>query len=208
MMCYTIYINQVPLILTNTEGVKNDWKTDTKTLVANYLGKQKALYNYIDLLEKGGNYERVVIVAADVEQLWQDFQDIYKIIEAAGGVVTNAEGDTLLIYRLKTWDLPKGKIDKGETPEQAAVREIQEETGLEAVTLGDFICHTYHTYEQKGKRILKKTHWYKMQTTQKALVPQTSEDIEIAEWVNLTSFLKTKPNLYGSIFDVLMHVTN
>jgi ADP-ribose pyrophosphatase YjhB (NUDIX family) len=205
-MHYTIYINQVPLILSDTEGVKTEWKADPKTLVAVYTGKQKSLYNYIDPLEKGGNFNRIVIVSPKLDKLWQDFKDIYKIIEAAGGVVTNKMGDVLLIYRLKTWDLPKGKIDKGESPEVAAVREIEEETGLTEVVLGDFICHTYHTYEQKGKRILKKTHWYKMQTTQMTLVPQTSEDIEIAEWVNLTNFLQTKPNLYGSIFDVLQAV--
>jgi ADP-ribose pyrophosphatase YjhB (NUDIX family) len=207
-MQYTIYINQVPLILTNTEGVKNEWKNDPQTLVAVYTGKQKSLYNYIDPLEKGSQYNRIVIVSNQSEKLWKDYQDIYKIIEAAGGVVTNSEGDVLLIYRLQTWDLPKGKIDKGETPEVAAVREVEEETGLTEIQLGDFIGHTYHTYEQKGKRILKKTHWYKMQTTQKALVPQTSEDIEIAEWVNLTNFLQTKPNLYGSIFDVLMAIAS
>ena len=206
-MQHKIFINETPLFLTNTEGVEVAWKNDDKSLIANYLGKQKFLFNYIDLLEKSRRYDRVVLVFDDVEKLWLDFQDIFKIIEAAGGVVFNLKKETLLIFRRAFWDLPKGKIDDGETPEVAAVREIEEETGLTEVELGAFICHTFHTYELKGKRILKKTWWYAMSTPEIALTPQTSEDIEEAVWVELQSFLNASPTVYGSILDVLGSVT-
>jgi ADP-ribose pyrophosphatase YjhB (NUDIX family) len=206
-MIYKIFINETPLFLTNTEGVLEVWKNDDKTLVSNYLGRKKFLHPIIDSLEKTKKYNRVVIVSEDVEKLWHDFQEIYKIIEAAGGVVRNDKNEVLVIFRLGIWDLPKGKIDKGETPEIAAVREIQEETGLNDVKLGDFICHTYHTYTMKEKRVLKKTWWYKMSTPEMTLIPQTTEDIEQAIWVELTSFLNTKPTIYGSILDVLGNVT-
>lgn len=206
-MIYKIFINETPLFLTNTEGVLQEWKDDNKSLISNYLGKKKFLHPVIDMLEKTKKHSRVVLLSDDVDKLWHDFQDIYKIIEAAGGVVKNDKNEVLMIFRRDNWDLPKGKIDKGETPEIAAVREIQEETGLVEVKLGDFICHTYHTYEMKGKRILKKTWWYTMSTPEIALTPQTTEDIEEATWVELASFLDTKPTIYGSILDVLGCVT-
>lgn len=206
-MIYKIFINETPLFLTNTEGVLQEWKDDNKSLISNYLGKKKFLHPVIDMLEKTKKHSRVVLLSDDVDKLWHDFQDIYKIIEAGGGVVKNDQNEVLMIFRRDNWDLPKGKIDKGETPEIAAVREIQEETGLVEVKLGDFICHTYHTYEMKGKRILKKTWWYTMSTPEIALTPQTTEDIEEAIWVELASFLDTKPTIYGSILDVLGCVT-
>ncbi len=206
-MIYKIFINETPLFLTNTEGVPDAWKNDDKTLISNYLGKKKFLHPIIDLLEKSKKYNRVVVCSNDLDQLWADFQAIYKIIGAAGGVVKNEKNDVLMIFRRDSWDLPKGKIDDGESPEEAAVREIQEETGLNDVKLGELICYTYHTYNMKGKRILKKTWWYAMSTFETALTPQTSEDIEQAIWVELTTFLNTKPTIYGSILDVLGFVT-
>jgi ADP-ribose pyrophosphatase YjhB (NUDIX family) len=206
-MHYKIFINGKPLYLSDTEGVLLIEPEAAQVLTAKYLGKKKFLHQYIDALEKNAPYSAILLHSPDLTKLWNDFQSVYKIIEAAGGVVENTEGGTLVIFRHNVWDLPKGKIDEGETPEQAAVREVAEETGLTDVKLGKLLCHTYHTYEMKGKRILKKTWWYAMTTNQKTLVPQTSEDITNAEWVVLTDFLNTKPTIYGSILDVLISVT-
>ena len=201
---YKVFINNKPLILADASFLQ---ETTDRILVTKYAGKQKFLYSFIDTLEKSPHYDAIVLLTNDLAKLWADFKDIFKIIEAAGGVVFNEKNEALLIYRLKTWDLPKGKIDKGETPEVAAVREIQEETGLNVVELGEFLCHSYHTYEQKGKRILKRTYWYKMTTAETELTPQYSEDIEQAEWHDLTKFLQAKPTIYPSILDVLTTVT-
>jgi 8-oxo-dGTP pyrophosphatase MutT (NUDIX family) len=206
-MIYKIFINETPVFLTNTEGVLPEWKNDAQSLISNYLGKKKFLHPIIDVLEKTKKYHRIVVVSSDLDKLWHDFQALFKHIEAAGGVVTNTKNEVLMIFRRNSWDLPKGKIDEGESPEEAAVREIQEETGLNDVKLGDFICHTYHTYTMKGKRILKKTWWYTMTTPEMTLIPQTSEDIEQAVWVDLQNFLNAKHTVYGSILDVLRLVT-
>lgn len=200
---YKVFINETPLILINTEGVLPEWQSNPNVLVTKYLGKKKFLHNYIDLLEKNSKYQKVVIFYDDLPKMWHDFMSLYRIIEAAGGVVFNENQDVLVIYRLKFWDLPKGKIDKGETPEIAAVREIQEETGLNQVDLGKHLINTYHTYTHKDKRILKKTYWYKMGTSETKLTPQYSEDIEKAEWVNLKDFLASQPKIYQNILDVL-----
>ena len=200
---YKVFINETPLIFTNTEGVLPEWKNDDNVLTTKYLGKKKFLHNYIDLLEKSNKYHQVVIFSDDLKALWSDFSSIFKVIEAAGGVIFNEKEEVLVIFRREFWDLPKGKIDKGESPEEAAVREVQEETGLKNILLGKHILDTYHTYELKGKRILKKTYWFEMKTTDMQLIPQQEEDIEQAEWVVLADFLNSKPVIYGNILIVL-----
>ncbi len=200
---YKVFINETPLILINTEGVLPEWKNDDNILVTKYLGKKKFLHNYIDLLEKSKRYHKVVIFHNNLDEIWHDFTSLYKTIEAAGGVVFNEKKEVLFIYRLSFWDLPKGKIEKGEVPEEAAIREVQEETGLVNITLSDHLINTYHTYIHKEKRVLKKTYWFKMDTLDWQLTPQYSEDIEKAEWVNLSQFLTDSPKTYNNILDVL-----
>lgn len=207
---YKIFINDTPLILTNpnpdSDSEKKyfaDLMNDDNVLKTGYLKKKKFLHNYIDTLEKNPKWHAIVIYHDDLAQLWHDFQSIYRVIEAAGGLVFNAKKEALVIFRRQSWDLPKGKIDAGETPEEAAVREVQEETGLQNVQLGDHLIDTYHTYTQRGERILKKTYWYEMTTTDTTLTPQYEEDIEIAEWINLNDFLEKKPVIYGNILSVI-----
>lgn len=139
-------------------------------------------------------------------EAWAAFAKPFIVLEAAGGLVQNPSGELLVFYRRGSWDMPKGKIDPGETPEQAALREVEEETGLQHLTLGAFVGHTYHTYEQKGKPYLKKTWWYRMTTTQQYTIPQTEEDIEEIRWVNPVEWLETEKDVYGNIRDVIAMV--
>jgi 8-oxo-(d)GTP phosphatase len=107
----------------------------------------------------------------------------FKIIDAAGGVVSNNKGKTLLIYRLKKWDLPKGKLDNGEGFKLAAVREVEEETRVK-VKLKSRITTTWHTYAIKNKPILKRNKWYSMVCLDdSAMKPQKVENIEKVEWM-------------------------
>ena len=108
----------------------------------------------------------------------------FKIIDAAGGVLTNEKEEILLIYRLKKWDLPKGKIDKGETFKQTAVREVEEETRIK-VKLGQKVTTTWHTYAIKNRPILKRTKWYMMDSLDDSMMkPQKSEFIEKICWAD------------------------
>jgi 8-oxo-dGTP pyrophosphatase MutT (NUDIX family) len=201
---YKIYHNGTPVFLTTPEGAQSlGFKSDKVTYVAPYFGKKKVLRQYLDLLDKNKNVRAVVLYHADPEILWADFQDLFKVLEAAGGYVQNAQHELLVFYRRGSWDMPKGKIDPGETPEQAAIREIQEETGLVNVELGAFLAHTYHTYEEKGKRILKKTWWYWIRTTDTQLIPQTEEDIEEIHWVEPKSWLESGVLVYPNIREVI-----
>src|SRR5215510_275068 len=100
-----------------------------------------------------------------------------KKIIAAGGLVVNDRDELLMIFRRGKWDLPKGKLDKGESLKDCAIREVEEETGLKNITLGPPLIITYHTYHEGARFILKESHWYKMSVSgQQNLVPQTEED--------------------------------
>ncbi len=202
---YKIFIHNRPLILTATEGVSQFEHDGKKNQIFPHLGKRKHIASFIDKFEKNLNIHQLVLHHEHLAELWEDFCSYYKIIEAAGGVVTNEgahRGEVLVMFRRGSWDLPKGKIDEGETPEIAALREVEEETGVKGVSLGKKLGDTYHTYEQKGKRILKKTHWYEMTTPHNELTPQIEEDITDLAWVNLATFLATKPTIYANILEV------
>lgn len=204
---YKIYHNGTPIFLATPEGaVALGLKPDKTTYIAPYLGKKKMLKQYLDLLDKNREVRAVVIYHENVETLWADFQACFVVLEAAGGYVQNPRGELLVFYRRGSWDLPKGKIDDGETPAQAAIREVQEETGLVHIELGDFIAHTYHTYTLKGVRILKKTWWFRMKTSDSHLVPQTEEDIEQIGWVEPKSWLANGPVVYPNIREIIEHI--
>ena len=117
------------------------------------------------------------------EQEWQRFAQDYTLIHAAGGIVANEDDEVLMIFRYGCWDFPKGKVEAGEAWPTAALREVEEETGLHDITLAEPLPNTYHTYTLHGTPILKITHWYAMRAPQQPLIPQTEEDISQAVWV-------------------------
>lgn len=206
---YKIYINDTPLILCHSDEVEKLPAADDQHLIARYPGISRFLLNYIDMLEKTGRYDLVALYSDNFEQLKTDFDSLFKIIEAAGGVVYNKSNQILFIYRRGFWDLPKGKIDKGESKEMAAVREVQEETGINDVELLDFITETYHTYRTgKEKRILKRTYWFNMRTNETELVPQTEEDIEQAIWIRKDDFLAQDQPVYGNIKTLIENLSS
>lgn len=127
-----------------------------------------------------------------------------KEVTAAGGLVFNDAGALLVIFRRGKWDLPKGKLDEGETLEACAVREVQEETGLVELVLGEKIGVTHHEYQENGDYISKATHWYRMQAPGKQpLVPQTTEDIERIEWATVAEIPELLKNSYGNIVEII-----
>jgi len=130
---------------------------------------------------------------------------MHKII-AAGGIVTNTEGKILMIFRREKWDLPKGKLDKGETIAQCAVREVEEETGLKDILLGDFLLITEHQYQDPWLKteVIKETHWYRMKITkEQKLIPQTEEDITDIRWVNREELNECLQHTYANIITVI-----
>lgn len=139
----------------------------------------------IDLLENTSCPE-INVYGENVDEIWEEFGQLFKKVGAAGGVVRNKNEEILFIYRIGKWDLPKGKIEKGESLETAAVREVQEETGLQNIELEKFISKTYHTYsERNGEKILKTTNWFQMKFIgNETPIPQIEEGISEVSWKN------------------------
>ena len=127
------------------------------------------------------------------------------IIEAAGGMVFNEAGELLMMKRRGFWDMPKGKLDEGETIEDCAIREVSEETGLHNLSIVRKLHTTYHTYLYKGKPALKPSHWFLMaQTGHEALIPQTEEDITEIRWVNKEEARSLVDQAYPSIAEMIV----
>lgn len=131
----------------------------------------------------------------------------YRLITAAGGLVTNRQGEILLIRRLEKWDLPKGKCEDREDIVACALREVEEETGLQQLTATGKICDTWHVYEQDGRQILKQTSWFRMTTTDAAIpVPQTEENITEVRWVDRDALGAFLEDSYETIREVVRAV--
>jgi 8-oxo-dGTP pyrophosphatase MutT (NUDIX family) len=137
---------------------------------------------------------------------WErNFFSLFKTVEAAGGVVRNEKDELLFIFRFGKWDLPKGKFSgPGETPEQAALREVREETGLRKIRVSRDLSPTYHIYYEKGIRILKKTQWYEMTASSaRPLKAQAEEGIEKIRWVPRDKLDRILDNTYASLKELI-----
>ena len=150
-----------------------------------------------------------VLLHEDLDKLIKKFIKHFQLIEAAGGIVQNEKKQLLFIYRLDKWDLPKGKIEKGEGIETAALREIEEETGLTHLIIKNKIGETYHTYNAFGKHYFKITHWFYVSCpSDQTLVPQTEENIEEIKWFAKKNLATALGNTYPSIKDILQKFLN
>jgi 8-oxo-dGTP pyrophosphatase MutT (NUDIX family) len=140
----------------------------------------------------------------DLAELKKAFYKKFTTIQAAGGLVLNEKKELLMIFRRGKWDLPKGKLDKGETLEGCAVREVEEETGLQNIKSLSPLIVTYHTYHEGTKYILKESHWYNMKVSgEQKLIPQTEEDIDAIKWVTTKEAQQLFPECFPSVVDVI-----
>jgi ADP-ribose pyrophosphatase YjhB (NUDIX family) len=201
---YKIYVNETLLRLKETAKLKKDYEVSSKEILVAYPGNSKYLYNYIDLAEKSTRIKRIIIHHDDRQLLKEAFLGMFKIITAAGGLVINSEGKALVIFRRGFWDLPKGKIESGETKKKAAKREVKEETGIKSVRIIRKLGITHHMYRNPGKkREIKKSHWYLMNSNDVNLIPQVEEDIVDAQWMDIQELLDSGKPIYRSIRRIL-----
>ena len=122
------------------------------------------------------------------------------VAKAGGGLVFNANGEVLFIFRNGKWDLPKGGIEKDETIENAAMREVEEETGVSGLKITEKLQKTYHVFKRNGVFKLKITCWFKMQTNfTGATCPQEKEGISRAVWLNPSDIEVALGNSYENI---------
>ncbi len=145
------------------------------------------------------HFQSITLVTHDKVATEEQIKKQYKVVKAAGGVVRNEKGKILMMYRLKKWDLPKGKLEKNEKAKTGAVREVEEECNVE-VRLEEKICTTFHTYTYKNEHILKQTKWYSMEILDDSkMKPQLEESIEKLEWMDRKQIHTALINSYSSI---------
>jgi 8-oxo-dGTP pyrophosphatase MutT (NUDIX family) len=194
---YKVFVNERPLILTN----KLSETANSKYFMLNGDAIQEA----IDSLRKK-KLEKAFIYHPNHEEILKKFTKKIPLEVAAGGVVTNKKGKVLFIYRNDKWDLPKGKLDKGESIEECAVREVEEETGVKKLKIENFLQTTYHVFKRRGVYKLKEVHWYAMKTSyQGKLKGQKSEGIEKVKWKGPKKIEEALQNSYINIKILFRH---
>ncbi len=195
---YKIFINDKPFLLTSTDINDARYKACTRV---NYDPTKTAHYLKDCEAKKNTGF---VLITDDEEFAFLDVCTHVAIIEAAGGVVFNSKNEVLLIKRLGKWDLPKGKMEGEELPEESAVREVMEECGIDGLTVLEKLPSTYHIYKMHNFNFLKITYWYKMQTDfDKQLTPQTEESITEVKWVDWDTIDPDNLDTYVSIIELL-----
>ena len=194
----TIYSNELGISFNNV------FKDVPKNLLNIEVTTKSDVKGVVEALRNDEYNCDINLYGYDAETIFKDFYSMHTKIEAAGGVVKNIKSEYLLIKRFGIWDLPKGKVEIGETIQEAAVREVCEETGLRNVAAIKSLPDTYHIYYQHKRWFLKKTHWFLMQTSEDTkLIPQVDEDISEAVWLNKPDTLLALSDSYRSLYDNL-----
>ncbi len=201
MEFYKIYYEHKKVIIADEADLNFN---GNNTLFATF-DNTEILKGLIKILTEVPTIETLYVYGEKPDEIWDSFKSIYTIIEAAGGLTLNKGNHALLIFRHGKWDLPKGKIEKNESIEQAAIREVIEECGVKDLSIESKLMNTYHVYSMGEKQILKISHWYLMRCndSEPSLVPQIIEGITDAKWMTVTDALSVLEQCYSSVKEVL-----
>ncbi|MFK5983271.1 MAG: NUDIX domain-containing protein [Flavobacteriaceae bacterium] len=188
---YKVFVKDIPIILSCKKNIGSQYtsfplkEVDFNLLIEKILSGE---LHYVNLYHK------------NEEKLEKHLRKKLPVVEAAGGLVYNQKKEILFIYRNSKWDLPKGGVEKKETYEAAAIREVEEETGVEGLEIKDFIMKTYHIFKRNDTFKLKITYWYEMYTDYKGeLTPQLDEGIKKAKWKNFEKSQKALQDSYENV---------
>ena len=188
---YKVFVNDVPIILSTQENIGSKY--------TNVPIKRAKIKQLIHKVEQG-ELLYLNLYHKKEHKLLKHLKKKLKVIKAGGGLVVNPKNEILFIYRNKKWDLPKGKMEKGEMMEETALREVEEETQVEGLEINSFLQITYHIISRNNKYKLKETHWYEMKTSYEGkLIPQQSEGIKKAKWKNFEQTQKALKKSYANI---------
>ena len=198
---YKVFVNQKTIYL--TQDISN-LKLEVEDILAHPHTKASMVSEYQRFINNPFALKLFLFKPNNPKQLYRDFLSMFITVEAAGGLVVNSTGQFLFIFRYGKWDLPKGKIESYEIKEDAAVREVEEETTIGNLTIVNPLIRTRHLYDEKGHHCLKHTWWYFMRTTDNHLpVPQTEEGITDARWIERDKLKEIMSNTYPSIVEVI-----
>ena len=188
---YKVFVNDIPIIL-STE----------KDLGEKYVSiplKEVKLKRIISKINKG-KLLYVNLYHEKEEKLLKHLFKKLPVVTAGGGMVLNSRQEVLFIYRNGRWDLPKGKVEKNESIETGAIREVEEETGVKNLKISKFLLTTYHIFQRKGRYRLKVTYWYEMTTDYDGeLIPEETEGITKVKWKDMEKAQKALKKSYANI---------
>ncbi|WP_411895956.1 NUDIX hydrolase [Winogradskyella sp. A2] len=188
---YTVYVGNKPIILTTEIEHETDFKS--------FLLKSVNIGKVIKTLNST-NLKGVHLVHKNPDKLLPSFLKLLPNVVAGGGKVYNANNEILFIYRNNKWDLPKGKIEGKESIRETAIREVEEETGVEALKITKELATTYHIFKRNGRHKIKITYWFEMKTKFNGkLFPQEKEGITKVKWLNDDDSQKALRNSYANI---------
>ncbi len=200
---YKVFFKDRIVFLTN--NIERDLNNDFGAIFK--YSNNKELKDFVLNFEKKDEIKSAFIYHHNLDELIEHFSECFKLIFAAGGVVKNKLDEILFIHRLGVWDLPKGKAEKGESIEETAMREVEEECAISNLHIIRPLAPTFHTYSLKGKFILKKTFWFEMSYSgNETPQPQTEEDITKVKWMNKADIKVALTNTYPSIIEVIKEV--
>ena len=190
---YKVFFNQKPILLTTEIIHPNE---DSPFFYVKFTNKK-----FIVQMLKSKKVKMLYLYHSKEDKLWYYFLNMFKLVEAAGGLVRNLETNHyLFIFRNQKWDLPKGRINKNEEVKDAAIREVEEETGAENLSIIKSLNTTYHIFKKNRKYRLKKTFWYLMETDYTGeLTPEKKEGIEKANWIDKKLIASLKSRMYQNI---------
>ena len=188
---YKVFVNDEPIFI--GESKKISTKLDClKFNKANIIDQVLGLFE--------GNKSGLFLISSSLPNDWSEFKNLFKNQIAAGGKVVNSNGEVLFIYRNNKWDLPKGKVEKGESLEECAIREVEEECGISGLKLEKHLETTYHIFRQNGDLVLKISHWFLMFVDFNGiLIPQKEEGIEEVCFKDSEEQLNALENTYANI---------
>jgi 8-oxo-dGTP pyrophosphatase MutT (NUDIX family) len=188
---YKVFVNDKPLFLTN-EIVK---ETDFRLFLLESIDIEQLVVKYFQ-----NKIQKAYLYHPNEKEILKKLKSKIPVQKAGGGLVFNAKGEILFIFRNGKWDLPKGGIEKNEKIKQTAVREVEEETGVTGLTVVQKLPKTYHVFKRNGRYKLKITHWYEMKTDFEGIpIGQAEEGIEKVAWLNPEQIKEALKNSYENI---------
>lgn len=188
---YKVFVNDIPIILSAEQDMGEKYTS---------IPIKEAKFKKIIKKINKGKLLYVHLYHAKEEKLLKHLFKKLPVVTAAGGMVLNKQNEVLFIYRNGRWDLPKGRVEKAESLEEGAIREVEEETGVQNLEITRFLQKTYHVFQRKGKYKLKVTYWYEMRTDYTGeLVPEVKEGIMKVKWKDREKAQKALQKSYANI---------
>jgi len=200
---YKIFIKNKIILITDDIHIL---KHVTDRVLIKYQPNINEILDTLKDFSDNDDYQQLILISYELESFYIKFYNLFKVVLGAGGVVFTETMDKILfILRNGVWDLPKGKIDFGESDEKAAIREVCEETGVCDLTLIKRLDHTLHIYFSNNEAYLKETHWFSMKAKEnQPLIPQKEEKIEVVQWFTPDDIRANWDNMFLSIKSLLV----